>query len=86
MAALSLYATLFEPNVKRIDLYELPTSHRDGPALLNVLRVLDLPQTLTLTLERSTVKLTENLPSSWEYTIAALKEMGWDEKRLTIEP
>ena len=85
-ACTALHAALFEPGIERLELRKLPATYQKGPDYLNVLRVLDLPQTLTLTLERSTVKLTENLPSSWEYTIAALKEMGWGEQRLSIEP
>jgi len=30
MGANMLYASLFEPNIKRIDLHKLPKSHRDG--------------------------------------------------------
>src|SRR5207249_1801440 len=39
LAALTVYASLFEPPVKRLDLYNLPLTHqRGGPALLNVLK------------------------------------------------
>ncbi len=80
MAALSLYATLFEPNVKRIDLHELPKSHRDGPALLNVLRVFDLPQTVTLAAERSQVVIYQAEDSGWEFPATVSKQLGWEKR------
>src|SRR5207244_2170957 len=67
MAALSVYASLFEPNVKRIDLHEFPKSHRDGPALFNVLRVLDLPQAVSLAAERSQVVVYQEGHAGWEF-------------------
>ena len=80
MAALSLYATLFESNVKRIDLHELPKSHRDGPALFNVLRVLDLPQTATLAAERSQVVIHQAEDGGWEFPAAVAKQLGWEKQ------
>lgn len=48
-AVLALYAGLFEPSVTRIVLLGLPGSHRDGPALLNALKYVDVPQALAMT-------------------------------------
>jgi hypothetical protein len=45
---IAAYAALFEPRVAEIMLVEPPTSHREGPIFLNVLRVLDIPQALGL--------------------------------------
>jgi hypothetical protein len=44
MAANALYASFFIPGTTRLDLAELPASHRDGPIYLNVLRHIDLSQ------------------------------------------
>ncbi|MHC4734537.1 MAG: hypothetical protein ACYTDW_08765, partial [Planctomycetota bacterium] len=43
MGGIVLYASLFEPVITRLDLWDLPNSHRDGPTFLNVLRYLDMP-------------------------------------------
>src|SRR5439155_3501991 len=67
MAALSVYAAIFEPNIKRIDLHEMPTSHRDGPALFNVLRVFDLPQAVALAAERSQVVIYSPEKTAWQF-------------------
>jgi dienelactone hydrolase len=43
---LAAYAALFEPSIKEVVLIDPPTSHKDGPIFLNVLRVLDIPEAL----------------------------------------
>jgi len=48
MAGVVLYASLFEPDVVRLDLWYPPASHRQGPTLLNVQRTLDMPQAMAL--------------------------------------
>jgi dienelactone hydrolase len=52
-----LYASLFEPGVRRLELKRLPASHAEGPDYLNVLQVLDIPQAVQLAAERTEVKL-----------------------------
>jgi hypothetical protein len=43
-----LYAALFEPGIARVELADLPRSHRQGPDYLNVLQVVDIPEALRL--------------------------------------
>jgi cephalosporin-C deacetylase-like acetyl esterase len=45
---IAAYAALFEPRVAEIVTVDPPSSHRDGPIFLNVLRVLDVPDALGL--------------------------------------
>lgn len=46
---IAAYAALFVPGVvSEIVIFEPPTSHRDGPHFLNVMRVLDIPEALGL--------------------------------------
>ncbi|HEX3146558.1 MAG TPA: prolyl oligopeptidase family serine peptidase [Gemmataceae bacterium] len=52
MAGIALYAAIHEPEVARLDLWYLPTSHRDGPTLLNVRKYLDVPHALALAAPR----------------------------------
>ena len=42
----SVYATLFEPNVRKLELIDAPKSHHDGPDYLGVLKVCDIPQVI----------------------------------------
>jgi dienelactone hydrolase len=71
-AGIALYAGLFEPTVDRFDLLYLPTSHRDGPTFLNVLRVLDMPQAVALAFPRP-VTLTGVDPAAWSWPAAVAK-------------
>lgn len=86
MAVNTLYASLFEPNIHRLDLHEPPASHEAGPDYLNVLRFLDIPQAAAMAADRAKSRLviySADEPS-WSYvknTAAALK---WDEKKFQI--
>ncbi len=80
MAALSVYAAIFEPNIKRIDLHEMPASHRDGPALFNVLRVFDLPQAVTLAAERFQVVIYSPEKDAWQFPQAVAERLQWEKR------
>jgi len=84
MAGVALYASLFEPEIARLDLHELPASHRDGPFLLNVTRFLDLPQAVAMAAERSRVALYSDNPEEWRYPERVGKVLGWDAKQLQL--
>ena len=57
MAGIVLYASLFEPDIVGLDLWHLPSSHRDGPVFLNVLRYLDIPQAVAIASKRTKVRI-----------------------------
>ena len=84
MAGVALYASLYEPNIHRLDLHELPTSHRKGPFLLNVRRILDLPQTVALVSEKTRVVLYTKEKEAWKYPQAVIQRLGWPKKNLQI--
>ena len=82
---LVLYASLFEPDIARLDLWYLPKSHQpSGPDFLNVLRVLDLPEAVALAAERSKVRLYEREPHGWEFPQAVAGKLGWDAKQIQV--
>ncbi|MFT5326204.1 MAG: dienelactone hydrolase [Planctomycetaceae bacterium] len=71
MSGIALYATLFERNtVKRLDLYDLPVSHRNGPTFLNVLRQGDIPLTAAYASQRTKVVIYDNDAEKWAYPAA----------------
>lgn len=84
MSGVILYASLFTPNVKRLDLYDLPKSHRNGPYLLNIRRILDMPQVVAMAAENSQVVVYDNQPERWKYAQAVAEKLGWDKKQLQI--
>jgi hypothetical protein len=45
---LAAYAALLEPDIAEIIVIDPPVSHREGPVLLNVWRILDIPEALGL--------------------------------------
>jgi len=86
MAGNVLYASLFfdEPP-QRLVLRNPPTSHRDGPIFLNVLKLLDLPQALAMAAERGPLELVTSEPQAWSFATETAERLGW-ESRLRIEP
>lgn len=83
-AGLALYASLYEPDIVRLDLWHLPRSHRDGPSFLNVLRFLDVPQALAMAGERSQIRIYQRDTAGWEYPVEVAKQLKWSEKQLVI--
>ena len=58
----ALYASLYEPNVSRLELTNLPSRNRDAPDLLNVSRFVHLPQVLMMASKKvKSVHLSGNL-------------------------
>ena len=78
MAGIALYASLFEPDVARLDLWHPPASHRQGPIFLNVLRVLDMPQAVALAFPRK-VRLyvkDDAEAKAWDWPMQLQKALG----------
>jgi cephalosporin-C deacetylase-like acetyl esterase len=74
MSGIALYATLFERSiVKRLDLYDLPTSHRDGATFLNVLRQTDIPLTVAFAAQRTKVVIYDDNPERWAFPVSVIE-------------
>jgi dienelactone hydrolase len=84
MSGIVVYAAIFEPTVKQLDLVDPPTSHVDGPALPNVLRVLDMPAAVTMAAEHCNVTIHTNDPAAWEYPLNVARRLGWPAERVRI--
>ncbi|MBW8042518.1 MAG: prolyl oligopeptidase family serine peptidase [Planctomycetes bacterium] len=84
MAGIVLYASLFESDIARLDLWNLPSSHRDGPTFLNVLRYLDIPQAVAMTAERSRVRLYQKDGSGWQFPQSVANKLGWPGKQFQV--
>lgn len=82
---LACYASVFEPVDTHI-LTNMPTSHRDGPYILNSSRVLEVPQAVLLAADRSRVELNTQRTEDWQAPIAAAKRLGWPEDQLKVSP
>ncbi|MHA3773276.1 alpha/beta hydrolase family protein [Verrucomicrobiota bacterium sgz303538] len=84
MAANAIYASLFIPNVKRLDLHKLPASQRQGPTYLNVLRHMDLPLAAAVAAERSTLAIYSDDAAAWQYPRTVATALGWGENRVQL--
>src|SRR5438094_6202360 len=75
MGILGLYAALFDEHVKQVILDNPPASHWQGPALLNILRVSDIPEVAAAFAPRRLVFITE--PSRpFDYTRRVYNLLG----------
>jgi hypothetical protein len=86
MAGIALYAALFEPEVARLDLWNLPSSHRQGPTFLNVLRILDIPQAVALALPREIhlhVQSAEHA-RAWDWPLNLQKALGREDLHVEV--
>jgi dienelactone hydrolase len=69
----ALYASLFEDGIAGLDLRRIPSSHRDGPDYLNVLKILDIPQAVVMGAEHCAVRLEPARAEGWEFADAMSK-------------
>lgn len=67
MGILALYAALFDERIKQIIVHDPPASHWQRPALLNVLRLTDIPEVAGAFAPRRLVALTK-LPEAFDFT------------------
>jgi dienelactone hydrolase len=85
MAGVALYASLFDPQVARLDLMDLPATHRDGPIFLNVLRFLDIPQAVALAAEHTSIVFGGRDASVPQFATSVAESLGWDRQQLQIQ-
>jgi len=78
MGVLGLYAAALDERITRVILENPPGSHLRGPALLNVLRVTDIPEAAALVAPREIVHLTP-LPEAYDYTQSIYRLLGAEE-------
>jgi dienelactone hydrolase len=77
MAGNTLYASLFEDGITRLDLHRLPISHEVGPYYLNVLKFLDIPQAAAIAAERTRVRIYTPEKSAWTFPAQVAEKLGW---------
>jgi pimeloyl-ACP methyl ester carboxylesterase len=65
--ALGLYAAIYNPKVMHVVLIDPPTTHAEGPILLNVMRYTDLPEAAALFAPRR-LTFYGRMPPAYEYT------------------
>ncbi|HEX3718687.1 MAG TPA: prolyl oligopeptidase family serine peptidase [Verrucomicrobiae bacterium] len=63
----ALYASLFENQIAGLDLRGIPSSHREGPDYLNVLRILDIPEAAAMAADNCELRLQPSERNGWEF-------------------
>lgn len=81
----TLYASLFEEGIARLDLWSLPASHRDGPDFLNVLRVADVPQAVAMAAERTAVQVHDGKAEQWKFPVEVAHGLKWSRSAVIKE-
>jgi hypothetical protein len=76
---LAAYAALFEPSIKEVVIVDPPTSHKEGPTFLNILRVLDIPEALGMLAPRP-LTLVNAKDKAFDRTAEIYKRAGAAEK------
>jgi hypothetical protein len=84
MAANAVYASLFEEGISRLDLHEMPNSHESGPAYLNILKHLDLPQAVAMAVERTRVIVYAANDPVWSYPTGIAELLKLPEKQWQV--
>src|SRR5262249_2671884 len=79
MGIVCLYAGLFDERIKLVVLNDPPGSHWQAPALLNVLRVTDVPEIVGARAPRPIVSLTK-LPESFQHARSVYRLKGASEQ------
>ena len=73
-----LHAAIFEPAVSEIALQSPPVSHNGGPQLLNVLKVMDVPQAAAMAAGKCKVRIISSDTEPWKYPHEVANKMGYN--------
>ena len=74
-APLALWAAVFEPEVGKVVMIDPPATVRDGPAFLNLDRVLTMPQAVALLFPGPSRSSTPP-PEAWSWPRALARNLG----------
>ena len=84
-AAITLYASLYEKDIYRLDLHKLPSSHMEGPQFLNILRHTNIPEAVAHAATQSQIRIYPAEKSSkWEFPASVSKKLGWSSKQFKV--
>jgi cephalosporin-C deacetylase-like acetyl esterase len=72
---LGLYAAVLDEDIEQVILIKAPTSHRDGPVFLNVLRYTDLPEVAAMLAPRR-LTFYGQMPEGFDFTRGIFELMG----------
>ena len=80
---LACYAAIFENDLE-LELSQIPPTHRDGPYILNISKLMEVPQVVLLAASANSLRLMTDSPESWQVVVDAARRLNWPESRLQI--
>jgi len=80
---LACYAAIFENDLE-LELSQIPPTHRDGPYILNISKLMEVPQVVLLAASANSLRLMTDSPESWQVVVDAAQRLNWPESRLQI--
>ncbi|MCL4178902.1 MAG: acetylxylan esterase [Verrucomicrobia bacterium] len=80
-----LLAGVLEPGWERLELVGLPSTFRDGPDYMNILRFIELPQAVAMAAEHGRVNLTGAMAGDWGFVNAVGAVLNWEPERVRIQ-
>ena len=88
MAGVALYVAIFEPDVARLDLWDVPTTHKDGPFLLNIRKIFDMPQAVAMVFPRRVYIYVrkQQQSESWDWPIRMQQALGKPHLKIRVVP
>jgi len=88
MAGIALYASLFEPDIARLDLWSPSVSHQTGPTFLHVRTYLDMPQAMALAFPKPIRLYVENEADAkkWDWPNQVQKAYGQEYLKVRVIP
>ncbi len=78
MAVNTLYASLFETDIARLDLHQPPPSHVNGPTYLNVIKSLDVPQAAAMAASHARLRIYTSDKEAWKFPADTADRLGWE--------
>lgn len=85
MGVLACYAAIFHP-VNQLVILNPPSTHREDPYILNISRVLDVPQAVLLAADRTPVVIQAKNLQTWQPLQEVAQRLNWPETQLKIVP
>ena len=85
MAVSTVYAAMIDNNVAKLELIEPNTTHRNGPYLLNVSRILNVPQAIAVAALNTSIQIRTSETDAFQY-LSRIGGLGGGIKPVKINP
>jgi hypothetical protein len=86
LAGVAVYASIFGGRPVTLDLTALPSSHLQGPILINVLRGINMPEAVAIAAETNVLRIKGVKAEDFAYPLAVQKALEWKEGQFFVAP